>query len=68
MHIHFCLHSDNVELASLVILPTLLPDPRSKLDIKKIVYIAKVRQRYLMKSVEVLTATVASRKSLIQTC
>ena len=48
VRIHFCLHSDNVELASLVILPTLLPDPHSKVHTRKIVYMANARQQYLM--------------------
>ena len=37
---------DNAELAALVILPALLPDPRFKVDISKIVFhVAKVNRK-----------------------
>lgn len=40
----FYLVVDNVELAALVTLPALLPDSRCKVDISKIIYMAKVNK------------------------
>ena len=36
--------ADNIELAALILLPALLPDAKSKVDISKIVYVAKVNR------------------------
>ena len=36
---------DNAELAGLMILPALLPDARCKVDVSKIVYVAKVNRK-----------------------
>ena len=35
-------HVDNIELAALVLLPTLIPDARVKPDVGKIIHVNKV--------------------------
>jgi len=45
--LNFYLLIDNVELAALIILPALLPDPRCKMDTSRIVYMAQVNRKCL---------------------
>ena len=45
--LNFYLLIDNIELAALIILPALLPDPRCKMDTSRIVYMAKVNRKCL---------------------
>ena len=48
MYISVCIHktnTDSVELAALVVLPSLLPDSHVKVDIAKSIQLAKVQTR-----------------------
>ena len=36
---------DCVEVAALVVLPSLIPDPRVKVDVTKVIHLAKVRNK-----------------------
>ncbi len=42
-----CFPADNVEVAALVVLPALLPDARYKVDVGKVISVAKVRDALL---------------------